>query len=233
MARVKKPTRISATDPDFVRRLEFDLPEDRLREVEGAKASPNEPSPDREQVALEQSAMLDTQNAQRTAQAGMPSKILPAVDPAKKAAPKKSNSNVGERDRQPRLTQKARGDVEKSTVIRLVFGIPNNLTARADKWAAKARCPVNTIIQRIFAELRPALIERLEVGIKYEDISHERAVDATHRFNTSVTISESASVRLSEELDPEGISGLTGPLSRWAREEMLKHLEKVLDDKGY
>ena len=232
MARVKKPTRISATDPDFVRRLEFDLPEDRLREVEGAKALPDELSPVQEKVADEQSAKLDTQNAQRTAQTGMSSTTLPAVDPAKKS-PQKSNRNLGKRKRQPRETLKAKGDVKKSTVIRLVFGIPNNLTARADKWAANARCPVNTIIQRVFAELRPALIERLEVGIKYDDVTHDRAVDATHRFNTSVTISESASVRLSEELDPEGISGLTGPLSRWAREEMLKHLEKVLGDKGY
>lgn len=232
MARVKKPTRISATDPDFVRRLEFDLPEDRLREVEGAKALQDEPSPVQEKVADEQSAKLDTQSAQRTAQGGTPSTALPALDPAKKP-PQKSNRNVGKRKRQPRATQKAKGDDEKPTVIRLVFGIPNNLTARADKWAVKARCPVNTIIQRVFAELRPALIERLEVGIKYDDVTHERAVDATHRFNTSVTISESASVRLSEELDPEGISGLTGPLSRWVREEMLKHLEKVLDHKGY
>ena len=193
---------------------------------------PDELSPVQEKVADEQSEKLDTQNAQRTAQTGMPSTTLPAVDPAK-MPPQKSNRNMGKRKRQPRETQKVKGEVEKSTVIRLVFGIPNNQTVRADKWAAKARCPVNTIIQRVFAELRPALIERLEVGIKYEDISHERAVDATHRFNTSVTISESASVRLSEELDPEGISGLTGPLSRWAREEMLKHLEKVLDDKGY
>lgn len=232
MARLKKPTRISATDPNFVRRLEFNLPEDRLQEAEGDKSPTDEPPFVAEKVDDKRSAKRDTQNTEHTTQTNSPSPALIAERPAK-AARQRENRGEGKRKRPSTLALKAEGDVAKQTVIRLVFGIPNDLTARADQWAGKARCSVNTIIQRTFGDLRPAIIEQLEAGIKHEDISHERAVDATHRFNTSVTISETAAARLSAELDPEGISGLTGPLSRWAREEMLKHLEKVLNDKGY
>lgn len=232
MARAKKPTRISATDPAFVRRLEFNLPEDRLQEIDGIAAAPGNQAPDTGEAANSLNAQPNDHSTLHKPKEFNTSLSVRSDKPADPKKEKPGAADVKRRPR-PRRAEGVNSGGEKPTVIRLAFGVPTDLTVRAEKWAAKARCSVNTVIQRTFAELRPELIERLEAGIRYQDISNDRATHTAHRFNTSVSISAHAAAFLASELDPEGMSGLTGPLSRWARDELLKQLSKVLAEKGY
>ena len=240
MARPKRPTRISATDPNFVRRLEFNLPEERLAAVHDDQSAASAKPPAETEKAAEKPD-IDARSAQRNAQTV--GRNTQTVERSAESGAAISQTTISTettsaaKPRVPRQSKKSRGvptGSEKSAaVVRLSFGLPARLVSRAEVWAEKARCPVNSIIQRVFRELRPDLVSKLEEGIKHKDITQERAVDAQYRFNTTVTISAEASHRLTIELDPEGISGLSASLSRWAREEMIKHLDVSLSDKGY
>ncbi|SMP00150.1 hypothetical protein, partial [Paracoccus laeviglucosivorans] len=105
--------------------------------------------------------------------------------------------------------------------------------ARAAAWAAKARCPVGTVLRRAMAELRPALTAALEAGIDYRDVPVDRAKASAHRFDSSITLSRAAHDRLCTELDPEGLAGLTPALSRWVRAKAIAHLDAYLHRAGY
>ncbi len=116
--------------------------------------------------------------------------------------------------------------------LRVTFRCPSELTERANAWAEKARCPVSAVFRKAFGELRPQLIERIEAGIEYTEVPSERLTDANHPFDTSMMISQTAYDRLVKEIDPEAMTGIEAPMSRWARAQFLPHFDAWLTDKG-
>ena len=81
-------------------------------------------------------------------------------------------------------------------------------------------------------EIRPQLIARVEAGIAYTDVPNERMTDASHAFETSIMITQIAYDRLAKEIDPESMTGIEAPMSRWARAQFLPHFDAWLTSKG-
>ncbi|RCW78915.1 hypothetical protein [Paracoccus lutimaris] len=117
--------------------------------------------------------------------------------------------------------------------LRVTFRCPTDLTERATTWAEKARCPVSAVFRKAFADLRPQLIERIEAGINYTEVPNDRMKDASHPFDTSMMISRAAYDRLTREVDPEAMTGIEGPMSRWARAQFIPHFNAWLAAKGH
>lgn len=116
--------------------------------------------------------------------------------------------------------------------LRATFRCPSDLAERATALAEKARCPVSAVFRKAMGELRPQLIERIEAGIEYTEVPSERMTDANHPFDTSMMISQTAYDRLVKELDPEAMTGIEAPMSRWVRAQFLSHFDAWLTSKG-
>ena len=116
--------------------------------------------------------------------------------------------------------------------LRVTFRCPTDLAERATAWADKARCPVSAVFRKAMGELRPQLIERIEAGIEYTEVPSERMTDASHPFDTSMMISQAAYDRLTKEIDPEAMTGIEAPMSRWVRAQFLPHFDAWLTGKG-
>lgn len=116
--------------------------------------------------------------------------------------------------------------------LRVTFRCPSDLAERATAWAEKARCPVSAVFRKAMGDLRPELIERIEAGIEYTEVPNDRMTDASHPFDTSMMISQYAYDRLVKEIDPEAMTGIEAPMSRWVRAQFLPHFDAWLTDKG-
>ncbi|SDE83386.1 hypothetical protein SAMN05421538_11261 [Paracoccus isoporae] len=116
--------------------------------------------------------------------------------------------------------------------LRATFRCPSDLAERATAWAEKARCPVSAVFRKAMGELRPQLIERIEAGIEYSEVPSDRMTDASHPFDTSMMISQAAYDRLVKEIDPEAMTGVEAPMSRWVRAQFLPHFDAWLTSKG-
>lgn len=117
--------------------------------------------------------------------------------------------------------------------IRLAFRVPDDLTKRAELWAKKARCQVRIVLLKGFSEMREDLIAKLEKGISYTEIPHDRVARASTSLDTSVLVTVEARAKLTTEIDPEGLTGIEAPLSRWARAIYTKSFDRYLAENGY
>ncbi|WP_147101107.1 hypothetical protein [Paracoccus aurantiacus] len=129
---------------------------------------------------------------------------------------------------------KAPGEAGRGPKVKLraTFRCPSDLAERATAWAEKARCPVSAVFRKAMGELRPQLIERIEAGIEYSEMPSDRMTDASHQFDTSMMISQAAYERLAKEIDPEAMTGIEAPMSRWVRAQFLPHFDAWLTSKG-
>lgn len=118
------------------------------------------------------------------------------------------------------------------TRLRVAFRCPADLSDRAASWAKTARCPVSAVFRKAFSELRPKLIEQIEAGISYKDVPSDRMTEAPRMFDTSMMISQTACDRLMKEIDPEAMTGIEAPMSRWARAQFIPHFDAWLTAKG-
>lgn len=117
--------------------------------------------------------------------------------------------------------------------IKINFGWSDELVGRAAVWAEKARCPAKSILQKAFNNVRPDLVARLEKGLRYTEIPHDRAVNVAERLQSSITISDEAFQALQAEIDPENVTGVSMLISRWAREIATPMVERYLSNAGY
>lgn len=209
MARLKDRGFVKKRDTSFARRLEV-----------GLAADQRQPASEAAPLAV---AEVQTEQERAVQQPSKPAAPAPAPAPAK------PESSSRQKEKAAR-TEKGRGVKSK---IRLAFRMPDDLVLRAATWAEKARCPVNAILRKGFNDLRPILIGSLEAGIRYTEIPHERVGDASHSFDTTVMIDSVAADRIANEIDPEDITGVEAPLSRWARARFIEHFDDYLRAKGY
>jgi len=214
MAKLKLPGRISAPDPGFSRRLEFE-----------AAAGPEEvpaPAPETETETETETASEPVKDGQATVSA---TAAKTSAKQKRGATPRPGGPSAPARGLRP--------SGEDMVTIRVLYRLPDELVARAAIWAEKARCPTGTVLRRAMIELRPELVAALEAGIDYREIPTERARQSAHRFDSSITLSRAAHTRLCQEIDPEGLAGLTPALSRWVRAKVIAHLETWLARAGY
>ena len=225
MAKLKQRGLVLKRDNSFAARLDVAQPADplppvakpaqkpRMEKSADAPARPAKPSEKPKELPAQTAA-----SAPITASEPDASRDISALTEAPRATPKETA-----------LIEAGRGQKVK---LRVTFRCPSELTERANAWAVKARCPVSAVFRKAFGELRPQLIERIEAGIKYTDVPSERMMDANHPFDTSMMITQSAYDRLAKEIDPEAMTGIEGPMSRWARAQFLPHLDAWLAGKG-
>ncbi|WP_134681401.1 hypothetical protein [Paracoccus ravus] len=222
MAKLKLPGRISAPDPGFSRRLEFEAAAENSPPT--PLAVPLPPTRQAENTVV----LPETETPSGSSNDPQPKGAAAATASAKRkraAAPRTGTTPAPQRG--------LRASGEDMVTIRVLYRLPDELVARAGAWAEKARCPTGTVLRRAMIELRPELVAALEAGIDYRKIPAERAKQSAHRFDSSITISQDAHARLCTEIDPEGLAGLTPALSRWVRAKVIAHLEKFLTRAGY
>ncbi|MDS9469609.1 hypothetical protein RGQ15_18750 [Paracoccus sp. MBLB3053] len=220
MAKLKLPGRISAPDPGFSRRLEFEAA------AENSPPTPlAEPLPPTRRA--ENTVVLpETETPSGSSNDPQPKGAATASAKRKRAAVPRTGST-------PATQRGLRASGEDMVTIRVLYRLPDDLVVRAAAWAEKARCPTGTVLRRAMIELRPELVAALEAGIDYRDIPAERAKQSAHRFDSSITLSRATHARLCQEIDPEGLAGLTPALSRWVRGKVIAHLETWLARAGY
>ncbi|MTH62162.1 hypothetical protein [Paracoccus litorisediminis] len=219
MAKLKLPGRISAPDPGFSRRLEFET-------ATGPEEDPVPLPPVPETGCPPEIETATTGEAAQDRHATVAAVMAKAAPRQKRGAV----SRPGAIPAPPRGLQRAG---EEMVTIRVLYRLPDDLVARAAIWAEKARCPTGTVLRRAMADLRPELVAELEAAIDYREIPAERARQSAHRFDSSITLSRAAHARLCAEIDPEGLAGLTPALSRWVRAKVIAHLEIWLARAGY
>ncbi|WBU58596.1 hypothetical protein [Paracoccus sediminicola] len=146
-----------------------------------------------------------------------------------------SESSAPAEARKTTEDMKAPGEAGRGPKVKLraTFRCPSDLAERATAWAEKARCPVSAVFRKAMGELRPQLIERIEAGIEYSEMPSDRMTDASHQFDTSMMISQAAYERLAKEIDPEAMTGIEAPMSRWVRAQFLPHFDTWLTGKGH
>ena len=218
MARERKRSVFTARDPDFAAKLEM-MPE------APSLSTPPEPPP-------ASTAKQDGVSVQPAASA--PTSIQERA-PERVGAPASIEGETSRR-RQP-ARNPARSptkQAEDGMLVRLFFSWPPEVIDRARPMADEARCPVRKLLLRVWTEAKPELIDRLEKGISFREVPVDRRAAAmAERFGTQVKISARAYARLQQEIDPHGITGVDAPLSRWAREEMLRRADAYLSKAGY
>jgi len=219
MAKLKLPGRISAPDPGFSRRLEFEAPS-------GPEEDPVPLPPVPETACPPKNESETTGEAAKDRQATVAAVVA-------KATPRQKRGAVSRPGATPAPQHRLRPSGEDMVTIRLLYRLPDDLVARAAIWAEKARCPTGTVLRHAMSDLRPVLVAALEAGIDYREIPTERAKQSAHRFDSSITLSRDAHARLCQEIDPEGLAGLTPALSRWVRAKVIAHLETWLARAGY
>lgn len=117
--------------------------------------------------------------------------------------------------------------------VRISFAWSQELVDRAAAMANAMRCPVRTVFLRAWSEGKEQLVSELEAGIRFSDIPVGRVQKRGERFDSRLTLSETAYAALKAEIDPGDLAGLSSPLSRWAREKMHIHAHAFLSRAGY
>lgn len=226
MAKLKDRGTVFKRDDSFAARLDVAKPAEPLPPV--AKPAPKPPVKKSAAASFPPTKPLNTPRQVATEPAV--SAPIPATEP--EVAP-----DISAAEEAPSTAtdvtspiQAGRGPKVK---LRVTFRCPSELTERANAWAEKARCPVSAVFRKAFGELRTQLIERIEAGIEYTEVPSERMTDANHPFDTSMMISQSAYDRLAKEIDPEAMTGVEGPMSRWARAQFLPHFDAWLTSKDH
>ncbi|WP_152988088.1 hypothetical protein [Paracoccus sp. MKU1] len=239
MARLKDRGIIAKRDPNFARRLEITAElHDTSRPaapVTSQKPSTADPNP------ASTGAKKPERLVPTPAPTEKPAKIEPAVTPMEQTKPVAEATSEAQREAVAPVpgaaiaSQKKRagGKHAERKKIRVTFRMPTDLVSRAEVWATKARCPVGAVIRKGFKELRPVLIEQIERGIRYTEIPHERISDASYNFDTTMMVSAEAYDKLAAEIDPEDMTGLEAPMSRWTRVKFIESLDRYLTQKGY
>lgn len=225
MAKLKDRGMVLKRDDSFSARLDVERPAEQLQPV--AKPTPKAPAKKLSETTA--SAQKPAEKPKELAPQPAFTAPIPAPDPETTpdaVTPAETPTNtLGVEE----LATEGRG---KKVKLRVTFRCPSELTERASAWAEKARCPVSAVYRKAFGELRPQLIERIEAGIKYTEVPNERMTDASHPFDTSMMISQGAYDQLGKEIDPEAMTGIEGPMSRWARAQFLPHFDAWLTGKG-
>lgn len=231
MAKLKDRAQITRRDPDFSRRLEVVKTSiETTPKPAPAQTKQDSAIPDTNKPTIEPSTPVEMSNA---------AELKPVKKPSSSnegKARQRSKTSPSRQDVKASLSKKTAASADgKDEKMRLRFGFrfPDELVQRAEAWAEKARCPVSAILRKSFGELRPILIETLERGIKYTEIPHDRVTDASASFDTSIMIDKNAYEKLVMEIDPEGMTGIEAPMSRWARVKFIEHFESYLEKNGY
>lgn len=225
MANLKARGLVLKRDDSFAARLDVAKPADAPRPAEKtAQKAPAKKSADASAPLPKQVEEPKDQAAQPAVSAPIPATepdAAPDISAAEEAPSTASNAKVPD--------EAGRGPKVK---LRVTFRCPSDLAERATAWAEKARCPVSAVFRKAMGDLRPQLIERIEAGIEYTEVPSERMTDASHPFDTSMMISQAAYDRLAKEIDPEAMTGIEAPMSRWARAQFLPHFDAWLTGKG-
>ncbi|WP_423209642.1 hypothetical protein [Paracoccus yeei] len=219
MARERKRSAFTARDPGFAAKLEMapagPVPQD------GAAPPPAAPAPgDRATIDEAGRSPASEAAAVRTSRSAAPEQGSPT-------SPLLPAANAEQQAFQPA------GKGKEMVAIRITFSWPSTVIARASVMAQVARCPVGTLMQRIWSGARASLAAGLEAGLDHAAIPSARAAGAAGRLDSRLLISQAAHARLQAEIDPCGLVGLSSPLSRWARDQMISHAEQYLTRAGY
>lgn len=227
MAKLKDRGMVLKRDDSFAARLDVAKSAEAPRPAE--KAAPKPPA----KKSAEASAPTPKPAEKPTDTAAKPqiSAPIPASEPAPASAPDMSAAPEARKNSEDMKAPAEAGRGPKIK-LRVTFRCPTDLAERAAAWAEKARCPVSAVFRKAMGELRPQLIERIEAGIEYTEVPSERMTDASHPFDTSMMISQAAYVRLAKEIDPEAMTGIEAPMSRWSRAQFLPHFDAWLTGKG-
>lgn len=218
MARERKRSVFTARDPDFAAKLEM-MPE------EPSVSTPPVPPP--------------ASTAKQTAPAAQVAAPAPVDVQQRTSEQTGTSANIEghtSHRREPGRNP-ARPPIKSADdgmLVRLFFSWPPEVIDRARPMADEARCPVRKLLLRVWTEAKPELVDRLEKGISFREVPMDRRAAAmAERFGTQIKISARAYARLQQEIDPHGITGVDAPLSRWAREEMLRRADAYLSKAGY
>lgn len=225
MAKLKDRGMVLKRDDSFAARLDVAKPAEPLPPV----AKPATKSPVKKSAAASVQPPMAADKAKDQATQPAVSAPIPATEPD--AAP-----DISAAEEAPSTASNAKVPVEASrgpkVKLRATFRCPSDLAERATAWAEKARCPVSAVFRKAMGELRPQLIERIEAGINFTEVPDCRMMDASHPFDTSMMISQDAYDRLAQEIDPEAMTGIEAPMSRWVRAQFLPHFDAWLTSKG-
>lgn len=226
MANLKARGLVLKRDDSFAARLDVAKPVEAPRPAEKPAPKPPADSGSTASAPTPKPAEKPKELAQRT----VVSAPITASEP--KSAP---DSSTTQEPRKTTEDMKATVEADRGPKVKLrvTFRCPTDLAERATACAEKARCPVSAVFRKAMGELRPQLIERIEAGIEYTEVPSERMTDASHPFDTSMMISQAAYDRLAKEIDPEAMTGIEAPMSRWARAQFLPHFDAWLSSKGH
>lgn len=224
MANLKARGLVLKRDDSFAARLDVAKPVDAPRPADKPAPKPSAKKSSDVSAPLPKSAETPKELPTR------PAVSAPITASEAEAAP--DNSATTE-SRQTSADMKATVEAGRGPKVKLrvTFRCRTDLAERATAWAEKARCPVSAVFRKAMGELRPQLIERIEAGIEYTEVPNERMTDASHPFDTSMMISQTAYDRLVKELDPEAMTGIEAPMSRWVRAQFLSHFDAWLTGK--
>jgi hypothetical protein len=205
MARERKRSVFTARDPDFAAKLEM-APSPSIEPSQPAAATimPEQPAPP-------------------------PASADKAIKPAGNDAPLAPRQRASVKPVQAIRPQADQNGVR----VRINFSWPPDVVERATAMAMDARCPVRTILLRIWSDAKERLVAELEKGISYTAIPAGRAPVSGERFDSRLVISEPAHAQLKAEIDPNDLVDLSSPLSRWAREKLKAHAAAFLSRAGY
>lgn len=225
MAKLKDRGMVLKRDDSFAARLDVAKPEETPRAAE--KHAPKPP------VKKSAEASATTQKpAEKPKDTPVRPPISAPITVSEPEVPPEISAPSEARKTTDDVKAPVEADRGPKVKLRVTFRCPTDLAERAAAWADKARCPVSAVFRKAMGELRPQLIERIEAGIKYTEVPSERMTDASHPFDTSMMISQAAYDRLAKEIDPEAMTGIEAPMSRWVRAQFLPHFDAWLTGKG-
>lgn len=207
MARERKRSSFTARDPDFAAKLE--MTPTTAASGTSALVSSAAPSPE----------VPDVKEPATTPKRDLPMEV-PA--PSRDIQVEPSSQN-----------QKSKKSVQHGIFVRINFFWHQELIDRAAVMARDSRCPVRTVLLRIWSEAKDELVREMEEGIPFADIPSNRVQGTSERFDSRLQISEAVHTRLKAEIDPNDIVGLSGPLSRWVREKIDVYASDYLTKAGY
>lgn len=218
MARMKKKSTFSARDERFAAKLEMPS-EDFLPTRKNTDGPPTE---------------LQLDPIPRSV--GEPTDLVPdRFKPMGSRPPANGpNTDTGRPKASARATVEKGGQEKASPIeVRLAFYWSADLTKRAAVWAEKARCSAGTILTKAWEANRTKIIEMMEQGVRHSDVPHENIGAAGARLSCRILLTPEAHARLTIELDPEGITGISSSLSRWVRQKASPMVDDYLKSAGY
>lgn len=211
MARERRRSTFTARDPGFAAKLEMAPPISSTPQISS------------DNLVTDPAVKAPAEKGEGLTQVRAPEKApVPEPDEPRKAGSRTINDSPS-----------ARAATPGNPPIRIYFGWPEDIVNRAKPWAEKARCDVKVLLQKAWADAKPEITTILERGIKHADVPVGRVSSSTVRLDTSLKLSDEAFRRLQSEIDPENMVGLSSPLSRWVRDQMLLRANTFLERAGY